>query len=216
MRVAIFDTHRFERTSLERMNRGVNELLFLEVRVNEFTAPLALGYGCVCCFVNDHLDAQTLATLSQGGTKLVALRSAGVNNVDLRAAQERGISVVRVPEYSPHAVAEHAIALILTLNRKTHRAYSRVREGNFSLDGLVGFDLYGKTVGIIGTGRIGAVMAQAMAGFGCRVLAHDIKPNPHLRGLAEYVDMEEILRKSDIISLHVPLTPKTHHLLDRE
>jgi D-lactate dehydrogenase len=169
----------------------------------------------VCAFVNDHLDKKTLQTLAAGGTQLIALRSAGFNHVDLASAQTLGLRVARVPEYSPHAVAEHAVALILSLNRKIHRAYNRVREGNFSLNGLVGFDLNKKTVGVIGTGRIGSVMAKILSGFGCQVIAHDIVQNPQLVEIGvKYVSLEEILRNSDIISLHVPLTPQTHHLID--
>jgi D-lactate dehydrogenase len=166
--------------------------------------------------VNDHLDEETLAILSQGGVRLIALRSAGFNHVDLAAAARLGLRVVRVPEYSPHAVAEHAVALMMALNRQTHRAFNRVREANFSLEGLSGFDVFGKTVGIVGTGRIGAVLARIMSGFGCEVLAYDPRPNPRL--VAElnvtYVQPSELYRRSDILSLHVPLTPETHHLID--
>lgn len=219
MKVAIFDTHRFERPGLERENaRFGHELTFLEPRLTRETASLAAGHDCVCAFVNDRLDEATLAELAAGGIRLIALRSAGFNHVDLLAAERLRLRVARVPAYSPHAVAEHAVALILTLNRKIHRAYSRVREGNFSLDGLVGFDLHGKTVGIVGTGRIGAVMARIMKGFGCRVLAHDARPDAELlkNGAVTYVELERLLRESDIVSLHVPLTPETRHLIDAQ
>lgn len=163
------------------------------------------------------MDKKSLKSLAAGGTQLIALRSAGFNHVDLASAQSLGLRVVRVPEYSPHAVAEHAVALILSLNRKIHRAYNRVREGNFSLDGLVGFDLNKKTVGVIGTGRIGFVLAKILSGFGCDVIAHDLAQNPKLIEMGvQYTSIDEILRKSDIISLHVPLTPKTRYLIDEK
>ncbi len=217
MKIAVFDTHRFERAYFEGGNaQHRHALTFLETRLGPETARLAAGFACVCAFVNDRLDAETLRILADGGARLLALRSAGFNHVDLKAAAERGLRVVRVPEYSPYAVAEHAVALILTLNRKTHRAYSRVREGNFSLDGLVGFDLHGKTVGIVGAGRIGAVMAKIMKGFGCQVLIYDLKPNDAViqDGAADFVDLERLLKESDILSLHVPLTRETRHLID--
>ena len=177
---------------------------------------MAIGFDAVCSFVNDELGREALTVLGQGGTRLVALRSAGFNHVDLDAAAAVGLTVVRVPEYSPHAVAEHAVALMLTLNRKTHRAYARVREGNFSLEGLVGYDLHGKTIGVIGTGRIGTVLLRILGGFGCRLLAYDIAQDPHVtRELgARYVELPELLAASDIISLHVPLTPATRHVID--
>lgn len=219
MKVAVFETHVFERRFIEEANRSFgHELNFFESRLTLETVPLAQGFGCVCAFVNDRLDRAVLEQLRKGGTRLIALRSAGFNNVDLNAASEHRFRVVRVPEYSPHAVAEHAVALILALNRHIPKAYARVKEGNFSLNGLVGFDLHGKTVGIIGTGRIGSVMSRIMKGFGCRVLAYDVKPNHELqRELAlEYVDLDRIYRESDLISLHVPLNPGTHHLINAE
>ena len=170
----------------------------------------------VCPFVNDRVDAETIGALHNGGTRLLALRSAGFNHVDLDAAAAIGMRVVRVPEYSPYAVAELAMCLVLALNRKVHRAYNRVREANFSLEGLVGFDLHGKTFGIIGTGRIGRVLARIAHGFGCRVLATDAWPDEALqRELGvEYVEVSTLYRESDVISLHVPLTKETHHLID--
>ena len=181
------------------------------------TARLAEGCAVICTFVNDPLNAATLEVLSALGVKLVALRCAGFNQVDLRAAERLGITVARVPAYSPYAVAEHAVALILTLNRNIHRAYNRVREGNFALEGLLGFDLHGKTVGVIGTGKIGAVFARILRGFGMTVLAHDVQPNAELEadGL-RYVGLEELLERSDIVSLHCPLTPQTQHLVNAE
>jgi D-lactate dehydrogenase len=217
LKVAVFDTHGFEREYFERANADFgHELTFFEPRLTEQTAGLAQGHPAVCAFVNDRLDAATLAQLAAGGTRVIALRSAGFNHVDLDAAASLGLRVARVPEYSPHAVAEHAVALILTLNRRTHRAFQRVREGNFSLNGLVGFDLFGKTAGVVGTGRIGAVMARILRGFGCRVLAFDRRPDAELAGSAglEYVPLERLFRESDVISLHVPLTPETRHLID--
>jgi len=176
---------------------------------------LAVGYPAICGLVNDSLNEIVLETLCECGTGLVALRSAGFNHVDLEAADRLGITVLRVPAYSPHAVAEHTVGLILTLNRKLHRAYARVREQNFALDGLLGFDLNGRTAGVIGTGKIGTVVARILLGFGCRVLAHDVMHNPAcLRSGVLYVPFEEILRQSDILTLHCPLTPHTRHLLN--
>ena len=217
MRVAVFDTHSYDRQALEAANaRFGHEITFLEPRLTRATAPLAEGFPAVCAFVNDRLDAGTLVLLHAGGTRLIALRSAGYNHVDLEEAARLGMRVARVPEYSPYAVAEHAMALVLALNRHVHRAYNRVRENNFSLDGLVGFDLHGKTFGIVGTGRIGAALARIAHGFGCRVLAVDVRPNPELQSWlpVRYVELDELCREADILSLHVPLTPQTHHLID--
>lgn len=218
MKIAFFDAHSYEIAAFEKSsNFGSHEVAFFEPRLTEKTAGLAKGYEAVCSFVNDRLDRSTLSILSQQGVKIVALRSAGFNHVDLHAAEEFGIPVVRVPEYSPYAVAEHAVSLILSLNRKIHRAYSRVREGNFSLDGLVGFDLHGKTVGVIGTGRIGSAFAKILSGFGCRVLAYDVKPSAELECMGvSYVTLDQVFRESDILSLHIPLTPQTHHLVNQE
>lgn len=216
MRVAFFDTHSFERVYFERANQALgHEIVFLAPRLDHRTATLAQGCEAVCCFVNDQLDATALRVLSEQGVRIVALRCAGYNHVDLVAAAALGLPVVRVPEYSPHAVAEHAVALVLALNRKIHRAHNRVHEGNFALDGLVGFDLFRKCVGIVGTGRIGAVVARIFNGFGCRVLAHDTQVDPTLVALGiEYVDLDALYRNAEIISLHVPLTPKTRHMID--
>lgn len=216
LKIAFFDTHNFEKEIFQSVNAQFrHEISFFEMRLTNETAYLASGFPCVCAFVNDSLDKKTLRLLSENGTRLIALRSAGFNHVDLNSAKSFGLRVVRVPEYSPHAVAEHAMALILSLNRKIHRAYNRVREGNFSLEGLVGFDLSKKTMGLIGTGRIGSVMAKILLGFQCEVIAHDIKENPNLKKLGvEYVGLDELLKRSDVISLHVPLTPGTKHLID--
>lgn len=215
MIIAVFDTHRFDRAALEKENANLgHQLRFYEARLDQNTASLAAGCGAVCAFVNDALDRPTLEILQSAGVRLIALRCAGYNQVDLRAAQELGLTVARVPEYSPYAVAEHAVALLLALNRKIPRAYNRVRESNFSLEGLVGFDLHGKTVGIVGTGKIGAVFARIMAGFGCRLLAYDLFPRTDLP--VTYVDPAQLLAESDIISLHVPLLPATRHFLNRK
>lgn len=216
MKIAFFDTHEFERALFQKTNEEFHhEIVFFETRLTEQTANLASGYPCVCAFVNDRLDDKVLRYLTAGGTRLIALRSAGFNHVNLASARALGLRVVRVPEYSPHAVAEHAVALILSLNRKIYRAYNRVREGNFSLDGLVGFDLNKKTVGVIGTGRIGSVMAKILRGFDCRVIANDFVQNPKLVEMGiEYVNLDQLLQMSDIISLHVPLTPQTQYLIN--
>ena len=216
MRVAVYSTRSNDRVFLARANdAGRHELLFLEARLDATTVAAADGARAVCVFVNDRLDAEVLQALHAGGVRLVALRCAGFNHVDLAAAADLGLAVGRVPEYSPHAVAEHTAALVLTLNRKIHRAYNRVREGNFALEGLLGFDLHGRTVGLVGTGRIGACFARIMAGFGCRVLATAPEVNPECTALGvAYVDLAELLARSDIVSLHCPLTPQTRHLID--
>ncbi|SDD78776.1 2-hydroxyacid dehydrogenase [Glycomyces harbinensis] len=217
MRVAVFSTKPYDEASLQKANGGAHELVLLEPRLNHDTAALAEGCEAVCAFVNDDLGAATLAALASRGVRFVALRSAGFNHVDLRVAAELGIAVARVPDYSPYAVAEHCAALVLALNRKTHRAYNRVREHNFSLSGLLGFDLHGRTVGVVGTGKIGQCFVRIMAGFGCRVLAYDPYPSEAaVAAGAVYVSIEELLAASDIVSLHCPLTPETHHLIDCE
>ncbi|MEK6627870.1 MAG: 2-hydroxyacid dehydrogenase [Bdellovibrionota bacterium] len=218
MKIAFFDTHEFEKSVFQKACKNTpHEIAFFETRLTEQTSNLASGYNCVCAFVNDRLDKKTLQALATGGTQLIALRSAGFNHVDLASAQSLGLRVVRVPEYSPHAVAEHAVALMLSLNRKIHRSYNRVREGNFSLDGLVGFDLNKKTVGVVGTGRIGFVLSKILSGFGCKVIAHDLVQNPKLIEMGvQYVTLDKLLQKSDIISLHVPLTSQTRYLLDEK
>lgn len=216
MRVALFSTKPYDQTFFQAANEPCrHELAFFEPHLDLKTAALAAGFPAVCPFVNDQLDRAVLEVLSRQGTRLIALRSAGFNHVDLIAARDLGLTVVRVPAYSPHAVAEHTVALILSLNRKIHRAYARVREGNFSLEGLLGFDLNGRTVGIIGTGKIGTVVAQIMSGFGCRLLAHDPFPNEacQKRGV-EYTALADLYAASRIITLHCPLTPETYHLID--
>ncbi|SFP03876.1 2-hydroxyacid dehydrogenase [Tranquillimonas alkanivorans] len=217
MRVAVFSTKPYDRTYLERANAGAHDLAFFDAHLSKETVPLAAGAEAVCAFVNDDLSADTVNALAELGVRLIALRSAGFNNVDLNAAREAGMQVARVPAYSPHAVAEHTVALILALDRKLHRAYNRVREGNFSLDGLLGFDLNGRTAGIVGTGEIGSVVARILTGFGCRILAHDPHENPDCLALGvRYVPLDELLAESDIVTLQCPLTPQTHHLIDAE
>ena len=215
MKTAVFSTKRYDREFLTAANASAHELHFFEAHLDESTAPLAAGFGAVCVFVNDAVNEPVAAQLARAGTRLVALRCAGFNNVDLAAAKRHGIGVVRVPAYSPHAVAEHTVGLILALNRHLHRAYNRVREGNFALDGLLGFDLHGRTAGLIGTGKIGAVVAKLLRGFECEVLAMDPLQNPECLALGvRYVTLDELLARSDVISLHCPLTPENHHLID--
>ncbi|MBC7823080.1 MAG: 2-hydroxyacid dehydrogenase [Candidatus Parcubacteria bacterium] len=218
MKVAIFSTKSYDRQFLITANYDhEHELVFFEPRLNRETAPLAKNFPAVCGFVNDQLNAPTLEILAAHGTRLIALRSAGFNNVDLKAAAKLGLTIVRVPAYSPYAVAEHTIGLILTLNRKIHRAYNRVREGNFSLDGLLGFDLHKRTVGIVGTGKIGQIVAQILKGFGCRLLAYDINRNPVCEELGvTYVELSKLFSESDLVTLHCPLTPQTHHLVNAD
>ena len=216
MKVLVFSTRPYDKEYLEKANRGVHELQYYETRLERRTAELARGFPAVCCFVDDELDAPVLRQLSRGGTKLITLRSTGFNNLNLEVAEELGLTVMRVSQYSPYAVAEFATGMILALSRKIHRAYNRVREGNFLLDGLLGFDIHGKTIGIVGTGRIGSVLAQIMHGFGCRLLGHDVNQNKTCLELGmNYVSLHELLTQSDIVSLHTPLTPQTRHLINR-
>lgn len=218
MRVLFFSSQTYDQDSFTSAvtSHGL-DLHFQPARLTEDTAALAHGHEVVCAFINDDLNADVLKRLADGGTRLIALRSAGYNHVDLAAAKHLGLAVVRVSAYSPHAVAEHAVALILALNRRLHRAYNRTREGNFSLHGLTGFDLHGKTVGVVGTGQIGATFARIMAGFGCKLLAYDPYPNPELLALgATYLELPELLRQAQIISLHCPLTEQTQHLINSQ
>jgi len=216
MQIAVFSTQAYDREFLSAAGHGRGHLLqFFEPALARETAPLADGFPAVCVFVNDRLDGPVLEKLAAGGTRLIALRCAGFNNVDLNAAARLGIRVVRVPAYSPYSVAEHTVGMMLTLNRKFHKAYNRVREGNFSLDGLLGFDFHGRTAGVIGTGKIGVCTARILAGFGCRILAFDPYENDDLKSLGgRYVGLDELLAESDVVSLHCPLTPQTHHLID--
>jgi D-lactate dehydrogenase len=218
MKVAVFSTKSYDRQFLSSANAGHgHELALYEPRLEPNTAPLAAGYPAICIFVNDDASAETLKILAANGTRLLALRCTGFNNVDLKAAAEQNIRVVRVTVYSPYSVAEHTVGMILALNRKIHRAYQRVREGNFALDGLVGFDLRGKTVGVLGTGKIGRVFAEIMRGFGCTILGYDVYPNDEFRQLGgNYVELSELYASSDVISVHVPLLPSTYHIINTD
>ena len=218
MRAILFSSQTYDRDSFLATQQPAGlELHFQPARLSLDTVALAERHEVVCPFINDDLSAPVLEQLAAGGTQLIALRSAGYNHVDLLAAKRLGLEVVRVPAYSPHAVAEHAVALILALNRRLHRAYNRTREGDFSLHGLTGFDLEGKTVGVIGTGQIGATFARIMAGFGCELLAYDPFPNPEVMALgARYLSLREVLEQSRIISLHCPLTAESKHLINRD
>ncbi|BBT18229.1 2-hydroxyacid dehydrogenase [Metapseudomonas otitidis] len=214
MRTILFSTQTYDRDSFLACSSDL-DLHFQPARLTLDTAALAQGHAVVCAFINDDLSAPVLECLAEGGTQLIALRSAGYNHVDLHAAQQLGLTVVRVPAYSPHAVAEHAVALVLALNRRLHRAYNRTREGDFSLHGLTGFDLVGKRVGVVGTGQIGEVFARIMAGFGCALLAYDPYPNPAVEALGgRYVPLDELLAESDIVSLHCPLNDGTRYLVN--
>lgn len=216
MDITFFSSKVYDRQYFESENkRFQHRLTFLEAPLNERTVVMTGGAEAVCIFVNDTASAQVLQQLAAGGTKLVALRCAGFNNVNLKSAAELGLKVVRVPAYSPYAVAEHTVALILTLNRKTHRAYNRVREGNFALTGLMGFDLHGRTVGLIGLGKIGLVTARILKGFGCQVLGNDVRESEEAKAIGViYTSLDELYQQSDIISLHCPLTPQTYHLIN--
>ena len=218
MEVAVFSSTRYERRYLDGANRnGAHKLHYFDVLLDTDTAGLAAGYGAVCIFVNDKADAEVLGALHRGGTRLLALRCTGFNNVDLAAAAGLGMKVVRVVTYSPNSVAEHAVALLLAINRKVHRAYNRTRDSNFSLDGLTGFDLCGKTVAVVGTGKIGCVFAQIMIGFGCDVIGYDPYHSAEFEALGgRYAKPGEIGSKADIVSLHCPLTPETHHIINAD
>ncbi len=218
MEILFYDTKKYDEHFFNRENTSFNHRFkFLHTRLNENTAPLSRGFGAICVFVNDTVDAAVLEILAQNGVRLVALRCAGFNNVDLAQAKKLGIRIVRVPAYSPEAVAEHAVGMMLALNRKYHKAHLRIREGNFALDGLLGFTMHGKTAGIIGTGRIGTVLARILSGFGMHLLAFDPQPDPECEKLGvHYVDLPQLYRESDIISLHCPLNASTFHLIDAQ
>jgi D-lactate dehydrogenase len=218
MKIAVFSAERYDREFLNAANvvEG-HELKYFQVALDLDSASLAAGHDAVCIFVNDTADAAVLDALQRGGTRMVALRCTGFNNVDLAAAERLGIKVVRVVNYSPYSVAEHAVALLLAINRKIHRAYDRTRNSNFALDGLMGFDLHGKTVAVVGTGKIGRVFTRIMLGFGCDVIGYDVIPSPEFEALgARYAAPGEIGAKADIISLHCPLTPETYHIINAE
>lgn len=216
MEIAFFSAKAYDRKAFNAANGNYkHNFVFFETKLNHQTAGLAKGFTTICTFVNDLVDRSTLELLAQNGTKLLALRCAGYNQVDIEAANQVGIQVVRVPAYSPYAVAEHTFGLILTLNRKIHRAYNRVREGNFALEGLLGFDLHGKTIGIIGTGKIGQIVAQIAQGFGLKILAYDLYPNSACEeNGVTYVDLITLLQQSQIVTLHCPLTPESRYLID--
>ncbi|MGA9594857.1 MAG: 2-hydroxyacid dehydrogenase [Acidimicrobiia bacterium] len=216
MRVAVFSSKPYDKRFLGDAAAGSgHELEFFETHLDRSTASLADGFDVVCAFVNDDLGAATLLRLARSEPKLIALRSAGFNNVDLDAAKSLGLTVVRVPAYSPRSVAEHTVALMLALDRKIHRAHARVREGNFSLDGLLGFDLGSRTVGLVGTGKIGVAVARLLHGFGCSLIGSDVHQNPDAVELGlEYVELKQLWEQADVISLHAPLTPETHHIVD--
>ena len=218
MKVAFFSTHSYDREYFNAFNNGGrHEITYFEAPLNAATSNLSRGFDAVCIFVNDKLDDEALEKIHANGVKLVVLRCAGFNNVEIKAAAARNIRVFRVPAYSPQAVAEHAVALILTLCRKTHKAFNRIREGNFSLEKLVGFNLFGKTVGVVGTGQIGRMFCSIMLGFGCRIIAYDPYESKELKEKGvQYKSFDELLRESDIISIHCPLTPETLHLINRE
>ncbi len=218
MRIAVYSARSYDRTYLTQANeRHGHDLEFLDARLAPNTAKLAEGFDAVCPFVNDIADAATIEKLAAVGVKLLTLRSAGFNHIDLDAAVANHLTVARVPAYSPYAVAEHTVGMMLSVERRIHRAYNRVRDGNFSLDGLLGFDLRNKRVGIIGTGRIGQIVARIMRGFGCSMRAYDIRQNDDVRDLGvRYVDLDTLFAECDVITLHCPLTPETHHIINAE
>ncbi len=218
MKIAFFSAKNYEKKIFDSFNKKFNnKIIYLEPHLNENTVTLAMGFNAACVFVNDDLNATVIEALAGFSIKLIALRCAGYNNIDLETAFKYGIKVVRVPAYSPYSVAEHTVALILALNRKIYKAYHRVREGNFALDGLLGYDLNGRTVGIIGTGKIGEVVAKIMKGFGCNILAYDVVENNSCLELGvNYVPLEKLFQESDLITLHCPLTRETHHMINAE
>ena len=216
MKIAVFSTQKYDREFLSAVPTE-HKFVFFEAQLNNDTVNLTQGFDGVCIFVNDHADSEIISELKNNGIKVIALRCAGFNNVDVKAAEKAGIRVVRVPAYSPEAVAEHAEALIMTLNRKTHKAYLRIKENNFSLERLTGFNIYGKTVGVVGTGKIGKAFCKIMLGFGAKVIAYDKFEDEEAKKLGiKYVTFEEVLKNSDIISLHCPLTPETKYMIDWE
>lgn len=218
MELAVFSAKPYDRQFLDAANADHgHRLRYLDDPLDEDTVGLAAGYRGVCIFVNDKADAGILEALARGGTQLVALRCTGFNNVDLKAAAKLGIKVVRVVDYSPNSVAEHAVALLMAINRKVHRAYNRTRDFNFALDGLMGFDLCGKTVAVIGTGKIGRAFTRIMVGFGCDVIGYDAYPSPEFEALGgRYATDGAIGMNADIVSLHCPLTPQTYHVINAD
>lgn len=218
IKIAFFDTKEYDQKLFNEYNEKYGyEITYLESKLNKETAPLARGFDAICIFVNDLVDKETIQILKESGVKLIALRCAGFNNVDIQYIDDT-IKVVRVPAYSPYAVAEHAVALLLSIDRKIYKAYQRTKKYNFTLNGLLGFDIHGKTVGVIGTGKIGKVFCQIMKGFGTRVIAYDVyKDEQAAKEIGyEYVTLEELLKESDIVSLHCPLTDDTYKILNRD
>jgi D-lactate dehydrogenase len=215
MRTAVFSTKKYERTLLDELNAGHrHELVYFDMLLGPGTAFLAAGFPAVSVFVNDCVNSDVLKQLASGGTRIVATRSTGFNHIDMEAARKLGVTIVRVTSYSPNSVAEFAVGLLLALNRKIPRAYNRTRDGNFELDGLMGFDLVGRTVAVIGTGKIGIIFARIMVGFGCSVIGYDVCRSPEFESIGgRYVDVEE-LESADVVSLHCPLTPETHHIVN--
>jgi len=218
MKIAVFSTKPYDKEYFDKYkNQHDFDFVFFKTALNKNTASLTADVDAVCVFVNDKVGKDTIEILAQNKVKLIALRCAGYNNVDIEAAQNHQIKVVRVPAYSPEAVAEHALALILTLNRKTHKAYNRVREGNFSLNNLIGFNLHGKTIGVIGTGQIGATFCRIIQGFGCKIIAYDIVKSKELETLGiDFQPLEKVFQQADIISLHCPLNPHTKHIINKK
>ena len=219
MKIAFFDTHSYDKKSFVEANKAFNyEIDFRDYKLNENTALTAQGYDVVCVFVNDVVNAEVIKTLADCGVKLIALRCAGFNNVDLRAAAAAGIKVVRVPAYSPYAVAEHGVALLMSLTRHIPQAYLRTKTANFNIEGLTGRDLYGLTAGILGTGKIGRIMADILMGFGMKIIAYDPFPNEQWakEKNIEYVGLDEIFQRSDVLSLHCPLTEETKHVVNHD
>ena len=215
MKVIVFSNKPYDQTHLDKFNQNRHQLTFISARLTSQTSSLGKGYDGVCCFVNDELDEECIHLLAKQGIKHIVMRCAGYNNVSLETCEKYGINVARVPEYSPYAVAEHAIALIMNLNRNIHRAFSRVRENYYLLDGLLGFDMHGKTVGVIGTGKIGICLINILLGFGCKVVAYDLFENDEVKKLGvQYCSLDEIFSSAEIISLHCPLTKDTHHLIN--
>lgn len=215
MKTLVFDSHSYDQTFLNAANRGRHELVYTQAQLDSTTAAMANGFEAVCLFVNDQACEQVIKQLAAAGVRVIVQRSTGYNNIDLVAAKQHGIAVMRVTSYSPYSVAEHAVALLMTLNRRVHRAFNRTREFNFRLAGLMGRDIHGSCVGVVGTGKIGAVFARIMHGFGCSLLGYDAREHPDCLELGmAYVPLEELLARSDIISLHTPLTPETRHMIN--
>ncbi|SEJ38261.1 D-lactate dehydrogenase [Dyadobacter sp. SG02] len=216
MKILFFSTKPYDKVFFDTHNQSYGfEIEYLDTHLGPHIVNVVDGHEAVCVFVNDKVNAEVISVLAAKGVRIIALRCAGFNNVDLEAARSHGIRVCRVPEYSPEAVAEHTVAMLLTLVRKTHKAYNRVREQNFSLNGLLGFNLYGKTIGVVGTGKIGSAFCRIMKGFGCRVIAYDLLPDVQLQSAGiEYLPLEAVLNAADVISLHCPLNPATHYLIN--